>query len=263
MEKKKNTKKILKISIFTFLIILFIILLFVAIIYNIKQIDIVIILEASMSTEQESQIESEIKEICKTNDVKYISKEESVKQVQDSFEIDIDLSEYCRGIGSYKTKIKLKDFKDIKEKLLNVNGVKNVREDSNDILNKTSNQKSNKIEYTGLTKEEIENTVISKVNSGKIYVPDIQKVINIKSAVLKETVENIEIWRIYIEYEKSSLSAPIGQSYEGKTFYGSYYFAYNKETKKFFKYMFEEKEYSTLKGWSTQGHKEDSSYWVD
>ena len=262
MENKKNNKKVLKISIFSVLAILFI-LLFLMIIYNMKQVDIVIMLESSVSVEEELQIESKIKEICKTSDIEHETKEDSINRLRNLLETDINIAEYFDGISSYKTKVKQIDFEKIKTELLNVKGIQNVGKDNSDIVDKNINKENTRVEYTGLTKQEIENKVIDKANSGKIYVPDVQKIINIKSAVLKETIENIELWEIYIEYEKSSLSAPMGQNYNGKSFYNSYYFAYNKENKKFFTYMFEEKEYSTLKGWSTKGHKNDNSYWVD
>ena len=132
------------------------------------------------------------------------------------------------------------------------------------ITNKSkSNNNESKATSIGLTENEVKNIVIKNVNNRKIYVDDVEKIYNVSSISKKETVGEIEIWEMYLEYGKSSLSAPIGQSYAGRSFYGTYCFAYNTKTKKCFKYMFSSDEYSRLKGWSTQGHKDDSNYWID
>ena len=130
-------------------------------------------------------------------------------------------------------------------------------------LHKEDKTSTEQVNYEGLSVEDVRNTVTNKVNTGKIYIDDVEKVNSISFITLKETIDNIELWEMSIKYEKSSLSAPIGQSYAGKTFTGTYCYAYNKETKQSFKYMFPSDEYSTLKGWATQGHKEDSSYWIN
>lgn len=111
-----------------------------------------------------------------------------------------------------------------------------------------------------LTATEVQNIVMQKVNNHDIYIDDIGKVKSIKDVKYIETIDSIEYWKMNIDYELSSLSAPVGQNYSGTSLSGTFCFAYNTETKKSYEYMFEISEYERLKGWS-KTHKDDSSDW--
>ena len=100
-----------------------------------------------------------------------------------------------------------------------------------------------------LTSTEVQNMVMQKVNNYDIYIDDVGKIKNIRNVKYIETIDNIEYWKMDIEYELSSLSAPIGQNYSGTSLSGIFCFAYNTEIKKSYEYMFEINEYETLKGW--------------
>lgn len=120
------------------------------------------------------------------------------------------------------------------------------------ILNNNSKRK--------LTGTQVQNIVIQKVNNNDIYIDDVGKVKNINNVKYVETIDNIEYWKMDIEYELSSLSAPIGQNYSGTSLSGTFCFAYNTEIKKSYEYMFEINEYETLKGWS-KTNKDNANSW--
>ena len=111
-----------------------------------------------------------------------------------------------------------------------------------------------------LTSTEVQNMVMQKVNNYDIYIDDVGKIKNIRNVKYIETIDNIEYWKMDIEYELSSLSAPIGQNYSGTSLSGIFCFAYNTEIKKSYEYMFEINEYETLKGWS-KTNKDNANSW--
>ncbi len=120
------------------------------------------------------------------------------------------------------------------------------------ILNNNSKRK--------LTGTQVQNIVIQKVNNNDIYIDDVGKVKNINNVKYVETIDNIEYWKMDIEYELSSLNAPIGKDYSETSLSGTFCFAYNTEIKKSYEYMFEINEYETLKGWS-KTNKDNSNSW--
>lgn len=111
-----------------------------------------------------------------------------------------------------------------------------------------------------LTATEVQNIVMQKVNNYDIYIDDVGKIKSIRNVKYIETIDKIEYWKMDIEYELSSLSAPIGQNYSGTSLSGTFCFAYNTEIKKSYEYMFEVKEYETLKGWS-KTNKDNTNSW--
>lgn len=256
-EKKKSNKKIF--NIFAILVTLFIFVLLIGIfIYNQKTTNILILLESTLSEEQEKEVKEKVTEICNTNDIQYISKEESKKNMEEK--LGTDITDNWNGVSSYSVNVKVTKLSEIKTQLLNTNGIKNVYTEKN--KNNIDYTKRNETEYQTLSVDEVRNNVTQKVNNGSIYIDDIEKIVNIKFISQKEIIDNVEFYEMEIEYEKSSLNAPIGQNYKGKTFKDKYCYAYNNKTKQSFKYMFKLDEYATLKGWATKGHKDDSSYWV-
>ena len=120
------------------------------------------------------------------------------------------------------------------------------------ILNNNSKRK--------LTGTQVQNIVIKKVNNNDIYIDDVGKVKNINNVKYVETIDNIEYWKMDIEYELCSLNAPIGKDYSETSLSGTFCFAYNTEIKKSYEYMFEINEYETLKGWS-KTNKDNSNSW--
>ena len=120
------------------------------------------------------------------------------------------------------------------------------------ILNNNSKRK--------LTGTQVQNIVIQKVNNNDIYIDDVGKVKNINNVKYVETIDNIEYWKMDIEYELCSLNAPIGKDYSETSLSGTFCFACNTEIKKSYEYMFEINEYETLKGWS-KTNKDNSNSW--
>lgn len=118
----------------------------------------------------------------------------------------------------------------------------------------------NKKTKSELTETQVQNIVMQKVNNNDIYINDVGKIKNIKNVKFIETIDEIEYWKMDIEYELSSLSAPIGKNYSGTSLSGTFCFAYNTENKKSYEYMFEMTEYERLKGWS-KTHKDDTDSW--
>lgn len=125
------------------------------------------------------------------------------------------------------------------------------------IKNSSENEKNKGV----LTKTQVQNMVMKKVNNNDIYIDDVGKVKSIKNVKYIETINKIEYWKMDIEYELSSLSAPTGKNYSGTSLRGTFCFAYNTENKKCYEYMFEINEYGTLKGWS-KAHKDIIDSWV-
>lgn len=111
-----------------------------------------------------------------------------------------------------------------------------------------------------LTGTQVQNIVMQKVNNNDIYIDDVGKVKSINNTKYLETIDNIEYWQMDIEYELSSLNAPIGKNYSGTSLSATFCFAYNTEIKKSYEYMFEIKEYEKLKGWS-KNKKDNINSW--
>jgi type II secretory pathway pseudopilin PulG len=279
MKNKGKVFKIVKIFFILLIVLVIICGLALAIVYNVTTTKIQVFLESELTTEQENTIKEQISTICGTNDIEYVSKEDALEQFKEflgdssSYILEDYTGENNIFPSSYILKVHFNKQSKFIEEIENINGVSKVVSTKftttvqlffYNLTKKNVEEDNNKQEqYTGLNTTEIKDIIIKNVNNGKIYIDDVGKVISVNSANIKETVDNIELWQVNITYEKSSLSAPIGQSYKGQSYKGTYYFAYNKENEQCFKYMFASDEYSTLKGWSTQGHKDDSSYWID
>lgn len=118
----------------------------------------------------------------------------------------------------------------------------------------------NKKTKTELAEIQVQNIVMQKVNNNDIYINDVGKVKTIKDVEYIETIDDIEYWKMNIEYELSSLSAPIGKNYAGTSLNGTFCFAYNTQNQKSYEYMFEINEYETLKGWS-KANKDNLNNW--
>lgn len=125
------------------------------------------------------------------------------------------------------------------------------------IKNNSESEKSKGV----LTKTQVQNMVMKKVNNNDIFINDVGKVKSIKNVKYIETINKIEYWKMDIEYELSSLSAPTGKNYSGTSLEGTFCFAYNIENKKCYEYMFEINDYERLKGWS-KTYKDKIDSWV-
>lgn len=133
--KFNNYKQILR----SFIVITITLLLLGISIYHIKTADILITLDNSLSSEQEQSIGNRIKEICKTDDIKYVSKDEALEIMKERLGTDL-LKEYSKDNNifpsQYVIKIKLSKTSSITNNLLNAN--------INGITNITSNSKTTK-----------------------------------------------------------------------------------------------------------------------
>ncbi len=129
---------------------------------------------------------------------------------------------------------------------------------------KNNNSSDNNINDTNikasLTQIQVQNLVMEKVNNNDIYINDVGKIKSIENVKYIETIDNIEYWKMDLEYELSSLSAPIGKNYSGTSLKGTFCFAYNTENKKCYEYMFEMNDYETLKGWSKTNKNKVNSW---
>lgn len=110
-----------------------------------------------------------------------------------------------------------------------------------------------------ISTEEVATQIVKKTNTHIMYIDGVEKILSMSGINLKKELDGVNIYEAGLKYEMSSLSAPVGQNYFGRAFYGTYYFAYDTYTGKWCKYA--EKEMTDLiNRWV---NNKDSRYWID